>query len=224
MDAVALVVIAKNPLPGRAKTRLCPPCSTAQAAALARAALLDTLEVVRRTPASRRVLVLDGDAGQWRDRGIEVIPQRGGGLDERLASAFEDIGGPALLVGMDTPQLTVELLLEGIAALGSPVIDAVLGPADDGGYWSVGLKRASREVFTDVPMSLPTTLRSQRLRLQRLGLRVHELPRLRDVDTIEDAHAVAHAAPDSRFAGVLDATTLRPSPPIHSGALRPVIA
>lgn len=220
MDDVALLVIAKDPLPGRAKTRLCPPCSAEQAAALARAALLDTLEVVRRTPAARRVLVLDGDASKWREPGIEVIPQRGLGLAERLAGAFQDVGAPALLVGMDTPQLTVELLLEGIEALASPAVDAVLGPADDGGYWGIGLKSARREAFTGVPMSLATTLSCQRRRLQRLGLRIHELPGLRDVDTIEDAHAVAGAAPGSRFAATLAATALPVPAWVHAGAPR----
>ncbi len=205
MDDVALMVMAKDPLPGRCKTRLCPPCSPDQAAALAEASLRDTLEVIARTPAARKVLVLDGDAGRWRYPGIEVIPQRGAGLDERLASAFEDVMGPALLVGMDTPQLTTELLLEGLAALACTTIDAVLGPACDGGYWSVGLHNGTRAAFTGVPMSLPTTLASQRSRLQGLGLRIHEQRRLRDVDTIEDARAVARETPGSRFAAALAA-------------------
>ncbi len=155
LTGIALLVIAKAPLPGAAKTRLCPPCTPEQAAALAQAALLDTLEVVARTPAARRVLVFDGGGAQdfegvgerWRPPGFELIAQRGDGLAERLAAAFEDVGQPALLVGMDTPQLTEELLLDGIAALARPEVGAVLGPALDGGYWSVGLKRPDREVF-----------------------------------------------------------------------------
>lgn len=112
MSGAALLVIAKDPRPGHSKTRLCPPCRPEQAAQLAEAALRDTLEVVARTPAVRRVLVLDGDPWRWRDCGLEVLAQRGEGLAERLAHAFADIGGPALLVGMDTPQLTCELLRE----------------------------------------------------------------------------------------------------------------
>src|SRR5436305_3920226 len=96
----ALVVIAKEPLPGRAKTRLTPPCTPAEAATLAEAALLDTIEVVRRTPAARKVLAFDGNPRRFRRAGLEVIPQRGAGLAERLAAAFEDVAGPALLVGM----------------------------------------------------------------------------------------------------------------------------
>lgn len=205
MKPVALVVIAKEPLPGRAKTRLTPPCSSEEAARLARASLLDTIDVVARTQAGRKVLVFEGNPGRWRRDGFELIAQRGTGLGERLAAAFHDVGAPALLVGMDTPQLTTRLLLDGIRALGSPDVDAVLGPALDGGYWSVGFSRSAAGAFSGVPMSNASTWRRQRMRLDELGLRVHEQPPLRDVDTIEDARAVASSAPETRFARVLAA-------------------
>ncbi len=201
MSDAAVMVIAKDPVPGRAKTRLCPPCRPEQAAALAAAALSDTLDAVHRTAAARRILVLDGDPGRWRRSGLEIIRQRGALFSERLGHAFEDVDGPALLVGMDTPQLTPALLDDGLAALLR--FDAVLGPALDGGYWSVGLRRADRDVFRGVPMSAGDTLRHQRRRLRRLGLAVYEQPPLRDVDTIADARAVAAQAPHSRFAAAL---------------------
>lgn len=200
MPTGTLMVIAKEPLPGRAKTRLCPPCDPEQAADLARSALLDTLATVARTPVRRRVLVFDGDGEPWRSSGFELIAQRGEGLAQRLASAFEDVGESALLVGMDTPQLTSSLLLDGLQALARPAIDAVLGPAMDGGYWSVGLKRPCRAVFEGVPMSEPGTFAAQVRRITALGLRLHLQQRLRDVDTIGDARAVARQAPWSRFA------------------------
>lgn len=205
MTLAALLVIAKEPLPGRVKTRLSPPCSCAQAAALARASLLDTLDAIAHTPAARRVLVFDGDPGEWRRDGFEVIPQHGDGLAERLAAAFDDVGSPALVVGMDTPQLTPELLLEGMLALAHPDVDAVLGPALDGGYWSVGFKAPAPGAFAGVPMSSPTTCARQLARLEELGLMVHEQAPLRDVDTIEDARAIAREAPDTRFARALAA-------------------
>ena len=205
MESVALLVIAKEPLPGRAKTRLTPPCTPAQAARLAEAALLDTLDAVEATPAERKVLIFEGAAQRWRRPGFEVIAQRGHGLAERLAAAFEDVGGPALLVGMDTPQLTPDLLLSGIEALGEPDIDAVLGPSLDGGYWSIGLSAANNRAFAGVPMSSHSTGIRQRTRLRELGLRVHEQPLLRDVDTIEDALAGAAECPGSRFAAALAA-------------------
>lgn len=205
MNRVALLVIAKDPLPGRAKTRLTPPCSPGQAASLAEASLLDTLDVVARTPAERRVLVFDGVPDRWRRHGFELLPQRGIGLGERLAAAFADVGAPALLVGMDTPQITPRLLVDAMRALARPDVDAVLGRATDGGYWSVGLKRAQAAVFERVPMSTGDTWRIQRRRMQALGLRVHSQPPLRDVDTIEDARAVAREAPTTRFAATLTA-------------------
>jgi rSAM/selenodomain-associated transferase 1 len=203
MTPVALLVIAKPPLPGRAKTRLTPPCTAAEAAALAEAALLDTLDVVSRTETHRRVLVFDGDGERWRPPGFELIAQRGDGLAERLAAAFEDVGEPAVLVGMDTPQLTPRLLGGAIAALNRPGVDGVIGPATDGGYWSIGLRRAHRGVFDGVPMSVEHTYAAQRARADALGLRVEEQPPLRDVDTIEDARAVARETPASRFAQAL---------------------
>jgi len=202
---VALLVIAKDPLPGAVKTRLTPPCSPAQAARLAEAALRDTLDTVSRTPADRRVLILDGDPNRWRRDGFELIPQRGCDLAQRLTAAFADVCAPALLVGMDTPQLTPQLLLDGMRALASPEVDAVLGRALDGGYWSVGLKHDPAPVFDGVPMSTARTWRVQRQRMRELGWRVHEQPALRDVDTITDAHVVADLAPQSRFATALAA-------------------
>jgi rSAM/selenodomain-associated transferase 1 len=205
MKSVALLVIAKEPLPGRVKTRLTPPCSADEAAGLARASLLDTIELVARTPAARRVLVFDGDARDWRRRGFELIAQRGTGLGERLAAAFEDVASPALLVGMDTPQLTPPLLLDGMRALANPDVDAVLGQTVDGGYWSVGFSTRVPGAFRGVPMSCDSTWMRQRARLDELGLRVHHQPLLRDVDTIEDARVVASAAPHTRFARALAA-------------------
>jgi uncharacterized protein len=199
-----LLVIAKAPAPGRVKTRLTPPCTPEQAAELAGAALDDTLAaaVSARRPA-RRVLVLDGAPGDWVPPGFTVVPQRGDGLAERLAAAFEDAGGPAFLVGMDTPQVTPELLDAGLAGLDRA--DATFGAALDGGYWGIGLRSPSREAFRDIPMSEAGTALAQRARLAALCLTTAILPPLQDVDTIADARAVAAAAPHTRFAAVLAA-------------------
>lgn len=103
-----IVIIAKEPVAGRVKTRLTPPYSPAQAARLAEAALEDTLRTAAATPATQRVLALDGLPGTWLPAGFEVIPQRGSGLDERLAAAFADAyrlrPEPMVLIGMDTPK------------------------------------------------------------------------------------------------------------------------
>jgi hypothetical protein len=144
-----LVVIAKQPVPGGVKTRLVPPCTYQQAAA----------------------------------------------LDERIAGAFAAVHGPALLIGVNTPQVSPALL-----AVDWTAADAVFGPAADGGFWALGLRVPDPALLLGVPMSTRSTGAIQRARLLRAGLRVINLPRLRDVDTVADAVAVARQAPRSRFA------------------------
>ena len=199
--APALMVIAKAPVPGRVKTRLTPPCSPEQAAALACAAIEDTLAAVSEVARDvRRVLVLEGNPGTWIPDGFEVVPQRGDGLAQRLAAAFADAGA-GFLVGMDTPQVTPALLEAGLDAVCSG--DGAFGAALDGGYWGIGLPAPDDRVFEGVPMSAGNTGAVQRARLAILGLRTRVLPPLRDIDTIEDARAVARLAPRGRFAAKL---------------------
>jgi rSAM/selenodomain-associated transferase 1 len=207
----AIVVIAKSPVPGRCKTRLCPPCTPLEAARLAEAALRDTLAAVAATPVRRRLLALDGQAGDWLRPGFELVAQRGEGLGERLGNALLAARGPTLLVGMDTPQLTAGLLRAALARLSRPGVDAVLGPALDGGYWAIGLRDPDPAVFRGVPMSEATTCAAQRRRLRELGLRTVELPLLRDVDTIADGLAVAAQRPGSAFARALARLDLTPT-------------
>lgn len=194
-------MLAKAPVAGAVKTRLCPPLRPEQAAVVAEAALGDTLAAVAATPAARRVLILDGEPGAWVASGIEVLPQRSGGLATRLAGAFADVGGPALLIGMDTPQVTPRLLLAGLELLAGS--EAVLGPTPDGGYWAIGLRHPDQRVFAGVPMSTSRTRACQHQRLRELGLGTAPLPPLRDVDRFEDALAVARSAPATRMARAL---------------------
>jgi rSAM/selenodomain-associated transferase 1 len=199
-----LIVIAKAPVAGRSKTRLCPPCTPTEAATLAEAALADTLETVAAVPAERHCVALEGAPGAWLPTRFEIVPQRGEGLDERLAHAFADVGGPALLIGMDTPQLGASLLAAAAGLLLADGVDAVFGPAVDGGFWALGLRRPDPELLLGIPMSTGDTGRAQLARLRRRGLRVALLPRLRDVDAIADARAAAAAAPGGRFAAALN--------------------
>jgi rSAM/selenodomain-associated transferase 1 len=212
-----LIVLAKAPVPGRVKTRLCPPFTPRQAAGLAEAALTDTLRAVRACAADNLLLFLDGEPGPWlpkprNGQGIGVAAQPGGGLDERIAAAFAAAArrdpGPALLIGMDTPQVDPDLLDEALRLLHGEA-QAVFGPAEDGGFWALGLdsrhNTAARagQLVLGVPMSVPETGRTQLRRLHDAGLRVAVLPALRDVDTAADAHAAAALIPDSRFAARL---------------------
>ncbi|MEU1505387.1 DUF2064 domain-containing protein [Kitasatospora sp. NPDC005748] len=212
-----LLVIAKSPVPGRVKTRLTPPCTPEQAAALAEAALADTLATLGRVPAGRRLLVLDGEAGRWLPPGWQVVPQRGGGLDERLAAAFTHAAeaapeAPALLVGMDTPQVDAALLAEPLSPARRGGADAWYGPAADGGFWALGLARPTgelaRRLLLGLPMSTPETGRALLGRLTAERLAVHHLPVLTDVDTVADARLVAAEAPHSGFAARLRAMRL----------------
>jgi len=149
------------------------------------------------------LLALDGSPGAWLPSGFEVVPQRSGGLGERLAGAFEDAGGPALLVGMDTPQLSAETVRSASEQLSEPGVDAVLGLAEDGGWWALGLRTPDARAFDGVPMSESHTGAVQIQALEALGLSTRRLARMVDVDTIEDAVVVAASIPNSRFARTL---------------------
>ncbi|MGQ0630404.1 MAG: TIGR04282 family arsenosugar biosynthesis glycosyltransferase [Sporichthyaceae bacterium] len=187
--------MAKEPVAGRVKTRLTPPFTPEQGAALAQAALLDTLDAVLASPATRRVLCLDGAPGPWLPPGFEVLPQRGNGLDERLGAALADCAGPTFIVGMDTPQLKPHQL-----QVNWSTHEAWLGPAEDGGYWGIALRTPDPALILGVEMSTAHTGTAQLTRLHQAGLRTGLLAVLRDVDTAADAAAVAATCPQTRFA------------------------
>ncbi len=204
MIPATIIVIAKAPVPGRVKTRLCPPCSPEQAANLARAALADTLAAVASVPVDRHLVVLDGVPGPWLPTGMDVVPQTPGEFGVRLGAAFAVADGPALLVGMDTPQLTSAAIERALGVLLRPGVDAVVGPASDGGWWGMGLRRADARVFDGVPMSTGQTIAYQLRQMRALGLRTTMLDLLRDVDDFDDARAVAELVPGSAFARAVD--------------------
>ncbi len=209
-----LLVIAKEPVAGRVKTRLCPPCTPAGAAAIAEAALSDTLAAVRATPADRYVVALDGSPGAWLPDGFDIIEQRGHGLDERLTHAFAECfaanpGEAVVLVGMDTPQVT-SANLSAAQALLAPDQDgdvplAVLGPAPDGGYWLIGLRELRPGAIEGVPMSEDDTFLHQHAHLRACGYRVLLTDELLDVDHAADAVAIAATMPGSQFAAAVAA-------------------
>ncbi|HEX4787015.1 MAG TPA: DUF2064 domain-containing protein [Actinospica sp.] len=223
-----LIVLAKAPVPGRVKTRLCPPFTPDEAAALAAAALDDTLELAAATGADHRLLVLDGEPGvelrgAYLERGFIRRPQISGTLDVRLAGAFAAAArldaGPALLIGMDTPQASTSVLDEALRAMAwDPAAegrchDAAFGPAEDGGFWALGLREPAHARTTSlllgVPMSAPDTGAVQLRRLEKAGLEVLRLPMLRDVDTAGCAYAAAELRPGSAFARRLAAIDTR---------------
>jgi uncharacterized protein len=203
MSDATLVVLAKEPVPGRVKTRLCPPCSPDQAAAIAEAALARTLQAAVAVPGVRPVLALDGRTGPWSPAGLAVIPQVDGDLGARLAAVFGACSGPVVLVGMDTPQVSAPQLRAVVDDLVTPGVDAVLGPTVDGGWWVLGVRTPRADLFVDVPMSHPSTGRRQRERLDALGLNTVSAPTTVDVDDFEAARHVAGLLPDSDYAAAV---------------------
>jgi uncharacterized protein len=211
---VHVLVMAKAPVPGMVKTRLCPPLTLEGAAALACAALEDTLAAVAAAGVAKRSVVLDGRVGAWLPAGIGVIAQRCGPFADRLEAAIMDAWAavplPIVLVGMDTPQMSAGHIESAAQSLLGKDTDAVLGRAEDGGFWIIGVHRPVTGLFAGVPMSTSETGTAQLARLAALHLRCARLPRLRDVDLFADALAVARNAPDTRFAAALDACLVNP--------------
>jgi glycosyltransferase A (GT-A) superfamily protein (DUF2064 family) len=204
-----VLVMAKAPVPGVSKTRLAATVGDDAAADVAAAALVDTLAAAADTVgAASCVLALAGDLADGARAadvraalaGWTVVEQRGDGFDERLAHAHADAGdGPLLQVGMDTPQLTPDLLRAAAARLLDH--DTVLGAAEDGGWWVLGRHDAgAAEALRGVTMSTPTTYDDTRAALLDRGLGVATTAVLRDVDERDDADTVALAAPGTRFA------------------------
>ncbi|OBK21268.1 glycosyltransferase involved in cell wall biogenesis [Mycobacterium asiaticum] len=215
---VTILVVAKAPEPGRAKTRLAASVGDEVAAQIAAAALLDTLDAVAAAPVAARVVALTGDLGnaacaaEIRQRlgSFTVIEQRGDTFAERLANAHADAAGenPVLQIGMDTPQVSPELLGECARRLLDNA--AVLGLAVDGGWWVLGLATPTgAETLRSVPMSQTDTGELTLKALQDNGLQVSLVPKLADVDLAGDVAAVREACGSaSRFARVTRAAGL----------------
>jgi glycosyltransferase A (GT-A) superfamily protein (DUF2064 family) len=209
---VTLLVVAKAPEPGRAKTRLAATVGDRVAAEIAAAALLDTLDAVAATPVAARIVALTGEldaaasAADIRRRleSFTVIGQRGDDFADRLANAHADAadGQPVLQIGMDTPQVTDELLASCARRLLQA--QAVLGLACDGGWWVLGLQApATAECLRRVPMSQPDTGELTLKALRDNGIDVYPVEVLSDFDIVDDVAAVREACdPASRFAWV----------------------
>lgn len=210
---VAVLVVAKAPVPGLAKTRLAAGIGSDAAADIAAAALLDTLDAVEAAPVAARVVALTGDLDSA-SRGAEirsrletftVVDQRGADFAARLANAHADAaaatgGLPVLQIGMDTPQVTAELIVDCATVLLG--VDAVVGMARDGGWWILGVRSADiAESVRDVPMSQDDTGILTLKALYDRGVEVKVVAELDDVDVVEDLDAVRReCSPDSRFA------------------------
>jgi hypothetical protein len=201
-----ILVFAKAPVAGRVKTRLIPVLGAQGAAALHRALVRRTLGEASRVDGAQVVLCCAPDAGHGFFRAlaaryrVRLRSQRGADLGARMAHAMEWAlaqGPTALLIGTDCPALTARDLSEAIAVLRAGC-DAVLGPALDGGYVLIGLRRYSQRVFEVLPWGSARVLELTRARLQGLGWRWRELAPRRDLDRPQDLVGVSQLAPQGR--------------------------
>lgn len=203
-----IVVMAKECIPGRVKTRLHPPLSLEDAARVAAASLADTFDAIEAAGVPALVCA-QGDIPVR--SGFRSIAQVRGGLDERIASAVDACRGRVLLIGMDTPQLDPNLLRD-LADTWPEDVDAWFGPADDGGFWLLGLDELPQSILAGgsrgdlvrgVPMSASDTGRRQRDRLTGAGLRVADVAALTDIDDIGSLREVSSALPAGGHLAVL---------------------
>lgn len=188
-----LIVMAKAPVAGYAKTRLIPALGAAGAARLAQRLLDETMEQARATGFCALELCCAPDAthaafvAQQLRGGLQLSVQASGDLGARMDQAFHRglaEAAQVLLIGTDAPQLDAAYLQAASAALADS--DAVLGPAADGGYVLIGLRRPAPRLFEAMPWSTERVLALTRARLVECGLRWVELPTLCDIDAADD--------------------------------------
>ncbi|MGH3496262.1 MAG: TIGR04282 family arsenosugar biosynthesis glycosyltransferase [Nocardioidaceae bacterium] len=205
-----LLVLAKAPVAGLAKTRLAATVGPLLAADMAAAALLDTLAAAAATGLTTLVAITGDIARSQRSKQVvhalgrcDVFEQQGSGLGARLAHAHAEAarrcGSSGIVqIGMDTPHVQPQTLMH--AAWSLDRHQAALGPAYDGGWWCLALRNPeAATALRDVPMSRPDTGTATRAALEACGVAVSRLPTLGDVDTWDDAKAVA-ATCAGRFA------------------------
>lgn len=195
-DCVALAVMARAPSDDAGKTRLLSALKTHAGADLRRAILLDTLDVVSHAAvaADHVVLFTPADAepefAQLTGDRFLLIPQRGEGLGRRLECAFADLlargHAGVLIVGSDLPTLPVSYLEAAASQLITHDDPLVLGPARDGGYYLIALRKSHPELFQGIAWSTATVLETTVGIAKALGLPVSLVPDWYDIDSVDD--------------------------------------
>ncbi|HMH49580.1 MAG TPA: TIGR04282 family arsenosugar biosynthesis glycosyltransferase [Candidatus Acidoferrum sp.] len=212
---VAVAVMAKAPDAGGVKTRLCPPLSPREAAALARGFLRDRIAQVRALTGARPLIAYTPASERERFERLApdfaLIAQRGPDLGARMRSTLATLlaaGHPAAMaIGTDTPTLPTRVIQQAVDRLAAADVDVVLGPAEDGGYYLIGVRADHPTLFDDVPWSTREVLEVTLRRARVAGLRTVCLGAWFDVDTPDDLTRLRlalaespHAAPaTSRF-------------------------
>lgn len=181
-----IAIFARWPEPGKAKTRLIPALGEQGAAALYARLLELTVREARESGLPFHLRVTGDDPARFRELlggDLDVRDQGSGDLGERLAR----VPTPGLMIGSDCPGLTAALLREAATVL--PNRDAVIGPAQDGGYWLLGLREPCPGLFSDMAWSTPEVFPETLRRLEAAGISPHLLPELTDIDTGDDLDA-----------------------------------
>ncbi|MCS7036601.1 MAG: TIGR04282 family arsenosugar biosynthesis glycosyltransferase [Saprospiraceae bacterium] len=187
-----LLIFAKNPVPGQVKTRLARTVGDEKAVEIYRFLLQKTRQVALETPMDRRWLFYASGIPEeddiWPSSAFEKFAQCPGDLGERMADAFERAfaagGKHVIIIGSDCPELTVEILGEAFAAL--DICDTIIGPARDGGYYMLGMRRFIPELFQGIAWSTPTVLEQTFAVFEQLRLNYSVFPTLSDIDTEAD--------------------------------------
>jgi rSAM/selenodomain-associated transferase 1 len=206
-QSAALVIFAKAPVPGQVKTRLCPPLTPDEAATLHGSFVLDTLERTKlaaaklKLPIDRYLACAPSSTLVFfqimeERQSVKLLDQVGDDLGARMQQAFDAMFAKGyqrvFIIGTDVPSLPLEHYKQALALLETN--DLVLGPALDGGYYVIGLKRAVPELFANIPWSTDRVLSMTLEKATSLGLKTARLPEWRDVDTIDDLQALIEAS------------------------------
>lgn len=204
--STAFVIFAKAPIPGQVKTRLCPPLTPDEAATLHGSFVIDTLERTK-TAVSKLKLPLDRYLAcspsathvffkiMEERQGVKLLDQVGDNLGTRMNQAFQTLFAQGyrqvILMGTDVPTLPLEYMKQAFTSLENH--DLVLGPAFDGGYYLIGLKRMAPELFSDIPWSTDQVLSLTQKNAEGIGLKAFLISPWRDVDTLADLEAFIEA-------------------------------
>lgn len=202
----ALVIFAKAPVAGQVKTRLCPPLTPDEAATLHGSFVLDTLEQTKaaigklKLPLVRYLACAPSSTLVFfkimkERQGVELIEQVGEDLGARMHQAFETmfVRGykRVIIVGTDVPSLPLDHYKQALSLLDRN--DLVLGPAFDGGYYLIGMTKPAPSLFDQIPWSNDRVFALTREKADALGFSTGLIPAWRDIDTIDDLHALIEA-------------------------------
>jgi len=191
----ATIIFAKKPLPGFVKTRLCPPLTPDEAAGLYSCMIQDTLDMTRSLTGLTPVIFFQQDPGADEyfaalAPGILSLPQRGADLGKRMKNAFEEIFArgfkEAAIIGTDSPDLPREYIFEAFSLLEYEHTEVVFGPAEDGGYYLLAMKRVWKELFTAMPWSSEELLAASVDAAKDAHLGASFLPIWHDIDSAAD--------------------------------------